>query len=149
MRHLLFAGDFSPGSARAWEQLLPLAQTLQARVTLFYDYALQAELDWDIADFAGGTLAELEALLRQRAMARLLAQADRLQAAGVQTAVEIKRGPAAEMIVAAAQRLGCDWIMIGCRGDDSAGRLGSVSTRVLQTSPCPVLIIPGQSAAQA
>lgn len=149
MRHLLFAGDFSPGSARAWDQLLPLAQTLQARVTLFYDYALQAELDLDTADFAGGTLADLEALLRQRAMARLLVQADRLQAAGIQTSVDMKRGPAAELIVAAALRLGCDWIVIGSRGDDATGRLGSVSTRVLQISPCPVLIIPGPSGAEA
>ncbi|MGH7895403.1 MAG: universal stress protein [Candidatus Binatia bacterium] len=53
--------------------------------------------------------------------------------------------PAAE-VVAAAEESGVDLVVVGARGLGAAGRLilGSVSERVLQHAPCPVLIVKGK-----
>jgi nucleotide-binding universal stress UspA family protein len=53
--------------------------------------------------------------------------------------------PAAE-VLAAAEEPGVDLVVLGARGLGTIGRLllGSVSERVLQHAPCPVLIVKGK-----
>jgi len=51
--------------------------------------------------------------------------------------------PAGKMISEIAKIEGCDLIVIGSRGLSNLTNLivGSVTTRVLQTAPCPVLVV--------
>jgi nucleotide-binding universal stress UspA family protein len=56
---------------------------------------------------------------------------------------EIIEGPTAEAINTVAKNEKCDIIIMGSRGcsDIKGLLLGSVTHRVLQTAPCPVLVI--------
>lgn len=56
---------------------------------------------------------------------------------------EVLFGDPAQEIVAAAERLNTDLIVMGSRGAGSVGRrvLGSVAAAVLRAAPCPVLVI--------
>jgi nucleotide-binding universal stress UspA family protein len=66
-----------------------------------------------------------------------------LQTNGVQAVGELRVGPAAEAIVAAAAEHGVDLIVMGTRGSsDLREMLGSVSAQVLRYAHCPVLQIP-------
>ncbi|PKO34783.1 MAG: universal stress protein [Betaproteobacteria bacterium HGW-Betaproteobacteria-7] len=53
-------------------------------------------------------------------------------------------GSSAETIISIARELNCQGIVVGCRGLGTAGHLllGSVSSRVIQLSPIPVLAVP-------
>jgi nucleotide-binding universal stress UspA family protein len=53
-------------------------------------------------------------------------------------------GPAADVIVEQAQRWHADLIVMGSRGHGALGQLalGSVVSRVLATSPVPVVVVP-------
>lgn len=81
------------------------------------------------------------------AVRRVREAADGLSASGLDVSVRIidQVGVQPATIIAdAAQNLGSDLLVLGARGR-SVGRdllLGSVTQRVLHSSPCPVLVIP-------
>ncbi len=58
----------------------------------------------------------------------------------------VVEGHAAAEVLAAAEEPGVDLVVLGARGLGTIGRLllGSVSERVLQHAPCPVLIVKGK-----
>lgn len=62
---------------------------------------------------------------------------------GVQATSKLKMGGPATEIVAAAEDLGCDLIVIGTHGRGFLSRalLGSVANNVIRMSTCPVLTI--------
>ena len=68
---------------------------------------------------------------------------DALDQADIPFEERIMEGPAADTIVKVAAIDRCDLIIMGTRGrNDLQGLLlGSVTHRVLQTAPCPVLVI--------
>ncbi|MBN2140241.1 MAG: universal stress protein [Desulfovibrionaceae bacterium] len=67
---------------------------------------------------------------------------DMLKKSGVRYTDKVLEGLPAEVIVDVAKDEGCDMIVMGCRGrSDIEGLLvGGVTSRVLQTAPCPVLV---------
>ena len=67
----------------------------------------------------------------------------RLQDADISVEDRLMEEPAGKMIVEIAKIEGCDLIIVGSRGLSNLTSLivGSVATRVLQTAPCPVLVV--------
>jgi nucleotide-binding universal stress UspA family protein len=67
----------------------------------------------------------------------------RLEKEGIPTEDRLMEEPAGKMIVEIAEIEHCDLIIIGSRGLSNLTHLilGSVATRVLQTAPCPVLVV--------
>jgi nucleotide-binding universal stress UspA family protein len=79
----------------------------------------------------------------EKSEALLTPYRDLLQGSELPHEVRILEGPAAEKIVSVAKTEKCEMIIMGCRGrSDLKGLLlGSVTHRVLHSSPCPVLVI--------
>lgn len=136
-RHILLAVDGSPGSRTAAEQAAGLARLCSARVLVVHvrraipDFIgqpyYQRMLD-EVARRADEVLAPFRALLDE---------------AGVPFEERVLEGDPARGISEAARIEGCDLIVMGARGvSDLEGLLlGSVSHKVLQTAPCPVLTV--------
>ena len=79
--------------------------------------------------------------------AKIARQADELRDDGFAVETEFvpaRSGIAAHAIAEAAERDGADLIVVGTRGHTPLGGLlvGSVTQRLLQVAPCPVLAIP-------
>ena len=76
-------------------------------------------------------------------------QAKELEAEGFPVETEFvsgRSGIAAHAIAEAAEKDGADLIVVGTRGHTAIGGLllGSVTQRLLQVSPCPVLAVPAR-----
>jgi len=65
-----------------------------------------------------------------------------LQEHGIQAEALLRRGDAAQGILAAAQECGCNWLLMGGSGYSPFGTLFTRSTvqQVLRAAPCPVLL---------
>ncbi len=72
--------------------------------------------------------------------------ATRLRLNGFEVQVEVRSGEPAEVISELALILAVDVIAICTHGRSGLGRLifGSVTTNLLNTAPCPVLVIPSR-----
>jgi nucleotide-binding universal stress UspA family protein len=75
--------------------------------------------------------------------------AGELEAEGFKVETEIihsRNGIAAHAIAQVAEKDGADLIVVGTRGHTPLGGLlvGSVTQRLLQVSPCPVLAVPAR-----
>ncbi|MDZ8024358.1 MAG: universal stress protein [Nostoc sp. SerVER01] len=78
-------------------------------------------------------------------VAKLLENAQSLfSGQGIQSEVLEKQGKPAFTICDVADEIGADLIIMGCRGLGltEEGATDSVTTRVINLSPCPVLIVP-------
>jgi nucleotide-binding universal stress UspA family protein len=66
-----------------------------------------------------------------------------MESAGVTAEGLVLEGPASEVIVAEAIRLGAGLIVVGSRGWSGFSRLmlGSVAEEILRTAPCSVLVV--------
>jgi len=85
----------------------------------------------------------LHAYYLEESQAQLLEAQRRLDAAGRFHTTHIHVGQPAEVITRLAAELGCDLIVMGSHGLGAlAGAVaGSVATRVLHLSACPVLLV--------
>ena len=98
-----------------------------------YTYELMLAPDADVLDRVTGAVG-----------ARALKSAEALfEAAGLAFEREIGSGDPAQMLLAIAQRCGCQAIVMGARGRGALRSvlLGSVSSAVLQASTLPVTIV--------
>lgn len=142
--HLLVPSDGSDLSRRAIEQALELAARLGARITFLH---VHAHVPLPLAGL-GEPLdpRTLEALIAAGVQEsdRILAEAAELAAkAGVSARCERVSGDLPhKAIVAVAERLGCDLIVMASHGRRglSGLLLGSETQRVLLQAPCPVLV---------
>jgi nucleotide-binding universal stress UspA family protein len=87
-------------------------------------------------------------------LAGLYRRAQELQGEGIEATVLSPKAPAggaAPMIVTLAEEAGADMIVVGNRGQGPLARLllGSVALRLLQTAPCPVLMVPSRQEPEA
>jgi len=144
-QHLLVPSDGSQLSAQALVQAIALAKTLGAKLTLLH---VQPPLPVPLVGM-GDMLdpATVESLSRtaERESDRILRDG---HAAGVEAGLTIhtevvKQDLPYRAIVEAAQRLGCDLIVMASHGRKglSGFLLGSETQRVLLHSPIPVLVV--------
>ena len=141
-KHLLIAVDGSDLSDKALGQGVGLAKALGARVTIVH-----VSLPW--SSIAVGEIAvmfppqEYEANMAEAAAQLLARMKKAADAAGVAAAVEhVSDAHPDRAILAAAEKQGCDLLVMGSHGRRGiAGLLlGSVTAKTLTHSKIPVLV---------
>jgi nucleotide-binding universal stress UspA family protein len=131
---LLFSIDSSPGAKKVLQTVLDMAQLCQSKVIL-----LSVVESPDNSDPAHPEQTSVEAV------ASLLTQAKNVfEQRGFEAQTIEREGNPAFVICDVADEVSADLIVIGCRGTGltDEGREDSVSARVINLSPCPVLVVP-------
>lgn len=162
IQHILVPVDGSALSEEAALTARDLATHLAARLTVFYalpsadayvDATLPAFVDRE--QIAGQELAQIHALISAAATTYLNALVTRLQQstkASASSPVGLETAPSDQphrAILDAAQRLGCDLIVMASHGRRglSALMLGSTTQKLLTHATLPVLVWRPQAAA--
>ena len=131
---VLFPIDMSSEAQHAAPMVAELVKTHGSRLVLL-----------SVVEAGSPEQAQSAAQSSLEAVAKLLDQAKALFAAQASEAEVIDReGQPAFVICDVADELNADLIMMGCRGVGLIEEVqdDSVTTRVINLSPCPVLIIP-------
>jgi nucleotide-binding universal stress UspA family protein len=136
-KRVLVAIDGSEASDRAFAKALELAGVTEAELTAL---AIEGPLPAYAA-----TIGEVDEVKREKDLFfNALAGQARQQAeqAGIQLAIEIRPGHAAEVISDFARSGGFDLVVLGHRGHFLRDHLlGSTADRVAEHAPCPVMIV--------
>lgn len=144
-RPILLATDGSPSAAEAERKALELAQLLD--VTLLVVSVAHTTLP--AVGYSGygyaNVVAELTDAEHHRVAQVLESVAETAEAAGVRCFTFAGEGVPVEEICRVAGDRDAQLIVAGSRGWGAARRLlsGSVSTGLVHTAPCPVLVIRG------
>ena len=144
MKKILHPTDFSPASRPAFKKAAKMAKTDRAALEVLH-------VKTSLTPIYGGmyvspkTHAELVASTTawvRKEMDKLLKTA---RAAGVKATSAIVEGSPFDRIVRAARARRADLIVMGTHGRTGFSRLllGSVASRVISASPCPVLTVRG------
>lgn len=143
--HILVGTDFSPASQLAVDRACDLARESSSRITLQH---VVASSFWDdvidrTASAAGVELVS-PAAAEAEARAALVRRADEIAAVlGRPCGVEVGTGRAPHAMAHAARTLAADLVVIGAHGAHPVRSLlvGTTAQKLLQLSPCPVLIV--------
>ncbi len=144
--HILIATDGSDLATRALQHGLGLAKAVGAKVTIATVTEPTAVIGGGYATVVGTAFDPIPELVeaQKKAAEELLASALRAaQAGGVEATTHlIDNSFPAEGIVAAAEKVGADLIVMGSHGRRGLGRLllGSQTSNVLAHSKLPVLV---------
>jgi len=138
-RNLLVPLDLGPHAAEVVAYAVALADRLDARLHVLHSIAwplIGAEIPVTISSAA---LAEIMAQARSELEQLTSAHAGRIPA----EAIEVQSGDPRTNIIATAERLGADLIVMGTHGRRGVARmwLGSVAEQVARVAPCPVLLV--------
>jgi nucleotide-binding universal stress UspA family protein len=133
-RWIVLGMDFSDGAIRALEYALEQARAVGASVACVHAYedAPGTPAFHDPAPEIRQQLEEVIALRTPRAC-------------NVRIDPVVRRGPPWEKLVNVATELGADLIVVGADGHRGAARqglLGTVASRLVTTSPRPVVVVP-------
>ena len=146
VRHILYPSDFSPASSAAFTKALALARDAKAPLTIVHilNPTVMLPIDGYVTPRVYDDIQRSAETYARKKLAGLLARARK---AGVRAKTVLIEGVAAERIVAAARRNRADLIVIGTHGRTGLARLmlGSVASRVVATSGCPVLTVRGRA----
>lgn len=138
-RRILIPTDGSDYSVHAAEYGVSIAKILSVPITVVY------VIDHVVIDqFAKGVeRANIEQELRHDGKKYVDYVTDLAEKAGVEASSVIVKGNPFEQIVELAKKLDTDLIVMGTYGRRGAERIliGSVAQRVIEYSPCPVLVI--------
>jgi nucleotide-binding universal stress UspA family protein len=137
IRRILLPCDFSEFSRGALDHALTLAGWYQAEITAIH--VLPPALTW--ADSLPH--ATHEPALREQVLTELRRFLEPAEAAGISVRAAILEGEAVAQILEQARHLPADLVVMGTHGRGGFHRwvLGSVTEKVLRTSPCPVLTV--------
>ena len=140
MTTIVIATDGSPQAREAVEYGLELAASEHAKAVLLQ---VMPPIDWTRLD-RGGPLRPLAYEMRLRDAPALVEASELAAERGVPFTTEVVAGRPADEIVAYADSIGADLIVIGSRGLGSVAGvlLGSVSRGVLRESRTPVVVVP-------
>lgn len=143
MKTILVPLDLSPASRGICDVAIKLAKTRKARLVLLN----VTEPPSAYLRAYGPVAAQIYGIqtdLEKRAARELLALGRRCRARRAPVRTDQITGRVVPTIVAMAQRLRADAIVIGSHGHGAAFDLlvGSVAQGVLRNAPCPVLVVP-------
>ena len=148
MKTILAPLDFSPASDAVAGEAIELAPALDARVVLLT--VLQPPTA--VPEYAPllENLAEITAAGEKAAARRLAKVQSKLQAEFIPVETVQRTGAPAPGIVAEAERVDADYIIMGSHGHTALYDLlvGSTAQGVLKHAKCPVIIVPAQHAAK-
>ena len=135
--HILLAVDGSEHADRAAGCAIELTRLTKGRILLLHCHRPFPKV------MGEPYLQSIVTRTIETAQECLAPYCDRLRQAKIIFDQRIMKGPAANAIVQVATIDQCDLIVMGSRGrNDLQGLLlGSVTHRVLQTAPCPVLAV--------
>jgi nucleotide-binding universal stress UspA family protein len=137
IRNILIAHDFSETADHALAFGLDVAERFGARVTVVHAYEIPTFGMTPLPVMSPEMVIEIERMERSG----LDAVATRARRPGIEMSFSLRRGFAANEIVAVAKEVGADLIVMGTHGRRGFSRLlmGSVAEMVVRTAPCPVL----------
>jgi nucleotide-binding universal stress UspA family protein len=143
MKTILHPSDFSAASRPAFRKAIELAKRDRAMLVLLHVISPMYPIGFRVPVSAYKRLAAAETAAARKQLVALLARA---RSAGAKAAVTILEGRPADRIVHAARVRRADLIVMGTRGRTGLPRLllGSVASRVVSMSPCPVLTVRGK-----
>ncbi len=131
---LLFSIDSSPGAKKVLQTVLDMAQLCQSKVVLLSvveppENSDPAHPEQTSVDAVASLLKQAKTVFEQR---------------GFEAETIEREGNPAFVICDVADEVSADLVIIGCRGTGltGEGREDSVSARVINLSPCPVLVVP-------
>jgi len=131
---ILFSIDSSPGAKKVLQTVLDMAQLCQSKVTILS--VVEPPEDSDPAH---------PEQMSAEAVASLLQQAKKVfDQRGFQAETIEREGHPAFVICDVADEVAADLVVIGCSGTGltEEGQDDSVSAKVINLSPCPVLVVP-------
>ena len=148
LTRILCPTDFSEISVKAEAYATALAQRYDASLLLLHVdppmpmMAPYGEIPVDVRLFE----EQREQAVRDLAVAR-----DRARAAGVAAETAVRGGHPAREILAVAEELPADMVVLGTHGRGGVEHLllGSVAEKIMRKAPCPVLVVPPGSGAGA
>jgi nucleotide-binding universal stress UspA family protein len=142
IHRILVPIDFSEHSDRALELAIGLAKTLGAELHLLHCYQLfptgAAAASYDVM-----IPESYERAIRESATASLSRWREKASAQGILAEKHIRADIPANGIVALAEELPADLIVMGTRGLTGFQHvlLGSVAERTVRLAPCPVMTV--------
>ena len=142
-RPILLATDGSPSAAQAQEKAIELAQALGAPlVVVSAEHAALPAVGYSSYGYSH-VIAELTQHEHKRVEELLAAVAETVEAEGVSCSTVAADGVAVDEICRAAGDCDAQLIVVGSHGWGAARRLfsGSVSTGLVHSAPCPVLVV--------
>jgi len=152
---LLVPYDFSEHARAALEAATDLADRFGAKVHLLHVIHLPAyAYGYNFGSYTSTGVAPTVDLSQLRAdiMKSLSEVAASCTGAAAQPQLHVEEGAGiANSIVACAEEIGADMIVMGTHGRTGLAHvfLGSVAERTLRTAPCPVLSVRGVEEAEA
>ena len=141
---LLVPTDFSPAADRALDHAVALASRFGAKVYLLHAYELP------MVGFPDGTLvptAEIAARIVVGAEQELAAAIAKRKDSGVTILPLLKQADARDAVLATAEELSADLVVMGTHGRRGIVRalIGSVAESVVRASPVPVMTVHASS----
>ncbi|HEY7204407.1 MAG TPA: universal stress protein [Methylomirabilota bacterium] len=146
IRTILHPSDFSRASTPAFTQAVAMAKSNRARLLVVHVLLPSAPMLMADGYVAPQVYEELDTAARADAQKRLGKLVEQAKRAGVRATALLLKGVAPERIVQAARARKADLVVIGTHGRTGLARLflGSVASRVLAMSRCPVLTVRGR-----
>lgn len=145
-RPVLFATDGSPCAADAQSKAIELAGLLGAPlVVVAVAHPPLPPVGYSAAYGYSNVAAELTKGEHERLQALLSSVADTADQVGVSCSTVVADGPIVDEICRRASDYDAQLIIVGSHGWGAARRLfsGSVSTGLVHSAPCPVLVVRG------
>lgn len=132
---VLFPVDRSREAREAAEKVINIVKTYQARLVVISVREVVSE----------GQEAFHPEMTSEQTVIKLLEEAKALFAQqGIEAETMQREGHPAFTICDVADEINADLIVIGCRGTglSEEGATDSVSNRIINLSPCPILVVP-------
>jgi nucleotide-binding universal stress UspA family protein len=142
-RPILFATDGSPSAAEAQKEAFELAHRLEAPLVVVSVVHAAVPAVGYVGYGYSDVVAELTQAEHHRVTALLASVADAAEAEGVHCSTVAVDGFVVEEICRKAGEYDAQLIVVGSHGWGAAKRLlsGSVSTGLVHSAPCPVLVV--------
>lgn len=141
MQTILLATDGSPSAENATAEAIKLAAATGSPLHVVTVWNMPVVTGYGYAPYPlPREIADAE---REHAHAVATAAVAKATDAGLEATFELRSGLPADEICAAAEETAASVIVIGAHGWGAVRRFiaGSVSTHVIHTAPCPVLVV--------